>query len=503
MYAESETANLSFKNICGIIKLNISTMQTGKKVRKIVLSADQGMSGEISNALALATDLAAVVSGTAGVTLDCGTEGVEIGTTAIPFYIAVPAANYENLAITVETTEGLQQTKKLKTGENVTVARSTITDISLTFNDFALYYDMASSNDEITIPSGVPAILTGRNNRRNVIIEGGNSIITLEDATTWKLNVNGDATIMIKGENTIDPYDDYENPIFIKEGTTVSFQGDGSLTAQASYASVLACENNNANIIIESGTYNLTSVSYSTQTISAGNLTINGGTVNADCSAGFYNAIYATKTVSITNGVVNARGRAQGIYVNGGDLIISGGSVTAEQTGTNFGSGNHSKVAGIGIHSSDGTNGGTLTISGGTVKASGKAGPGIGTSWYRSGWSESAITRSILISGGTVIISTEKTDHSAIGYYGVGNPTRCDAITITKDITSLTLIQGATATRMFTTGDVSAVLTVDEKDMSGYFSDPTSIDWNTLPNLQRTVTTTTSENDTWTFTPKS
>ena len=503
MYAESSTTNLSFKNLCGIIKLNISTTQTGKKVRRIVLSADQGMSGEISNAATLATDLAAVVSGTAGVTLDCGTEGVEIGSTPTPFYIVVPAADYENLAITVETTDGLQQTKKLKIGEKVSVTRSRITDISLTFNDFALYYDITSSNDEITIPSGVPAILTGRNNRRNVIIEGGNSIITLEDATTWKLNVNGDATIMIKGENTIDPYDNYANPIFIKEGTTVTFQGDGSLTAQASYESVLACENNNADIIIESGTYNLTSVSYSTQTISAGNLTINGGTVNADCSAGFYNAIYATKTVSITNGVVNARGRAQGIYVNGGDLIISGGSVTAEQTGTNFDSGNQSKVAGIGINSSDGTNGGTLTISGGTVKASGKAGPGIGTSWYRSGWSESAITRSILISGGTVIISTEKTDHSAIGYYGFGNPTRCDAITITKDITSLTLIQGATATRMFTTGDVSAVLTVDEKDMSGYFSDPTSIDWNTLPNLQRTVTTTTAENDTWTFTPKS
>lgn len=504
MYAESDNTNLSFKNLCGIIKLNISTTQTGKKVSRIILSANQGMSGEISNAATLATDLAAVVSGTAGVTLDCGTEGVAIGSTAIPFYIAVPAADYENLAITVETTDGLQQTKKLKIGKTVSVTRSSITDISLTFNDFALYYDMASSNDAITIPSGVPAILTGRNNRRNVNIEGGNSIITLEDATTWKLNVNGDATIMIKGENTIDPYNDYENPIFIKEGTTVTFQGDGSLTAQASYASVLACENNNADIIIESGTYNLTSVSYSTQTISAGNLTINGGTVNADCRAGFYNAIYATKTVSITNGVVNARGRAQGIYVNGGDLIISGGSVTAEQTGTDFGSiGNQSKVAGIGIHSSDGTTGGTLTISGGTVKASGKAGPGIGTSWYRSGWSESAITRSILISGGTVVISTEKTDHSAIGYYGVGNPTRCDAITITKDITSLTLIQGATATRMFTTGDVSAVLTVDEKDMSGYFSDPTSIDWNTLPNLQRTVITTTSENDTWTFTPKS
>ena len=79
----------------------------------------------------------------------------------------------------------------------------------------------------------------------------------------------------------------------------------------------------------------------------------------------------------------------------------------------------------------------------------------------------------------------------------------CEAITITNSITSLTLIQGPTATRMITYNDSPAVLTVDSQNMSGYFTDPTSVDWSTLPNLKRTVTTTTAENDTWTFTPKS
>ena len=147
MYAESSTTNLSFKNLCGIIKLNISTTQTGKKVRKIVLSADQGMSGEISNAATLGTDPTAAVSGTAGITLDCGTEGVEIGTTAIPFYIAVPAADYENLAIKVETTDGLEQTKTLKTGEKVTVGRSMITDITLAFNNISPIIITANSSN--------------------------------------------------------------------------------------------------------------------------------------------------------------------------------------------------------------------------------------------------------------------------------------------------------------------------------------------------------------------
>ena len=131
MYAESETANLSFKNLCGIIKLNISTTQSGKKVRKIVLSADQGMSGEISNAATLKTDPTAAVSGTAGVTLDCGTEGVEIGSTAIPFYIAVPANTYSNLKISVVTKDGEIQTRSATSG--IEVVRSKITDITLGF----------------------------------------------------------------------------------------------------------------------------------------------------------------------------------------------------------------------------------------------------------------------------------------------------------------------------------------------------------------------------------
>ena len=135
MYAESETANLSFKNLCGIIKLNISTTQTGKKVRKIVLSADQGMSGEISNVATLGTDPTAAVSGTAGVTLDCGTEGVEIGSTAIPFYIAVPANSYSNLKIMVITTDNEFQTRTAKS--DIVVGRSSISDITLGFNNLS------------------------------------------------------------------------------------------------------------------------------------------------------------------------------------------------------------------------------------------------------------------------------------------------------------------------------------------------------------------------------
>ncbi|MBR6465678.1 MAG: DUF1566 domain-containing protein [Bacteroidales bacterium] len=138
MYAESPTENLTFKNICGIIRLNVSTSLSGKKVRKIVLYADQGMSGAISNAATLASNsYVAAVTSNSGVTLDCGSEGVDIGSTAVPFHIAVPQNSYSSLSIKVVTTDNCIQTRTLKTGKTVSVQRSGITTINISFNDLA------------------------------------------------------------------------------------------------------------------------------------------------------------------------------------------------------------------------------------------------------------------------------------------------------------------------------------------------------------------------------
>lgn len=128
MYAESETPDLVFKNLGGIVRLNVSTSQEGKKVRKIVLSADKGLSGPFT-----ITEDAAVVSGTAGITLDCGETGVAIGAESLPFHIAVPAGTYNPLKITVITTDGEVQVKTSTSG--ISIARSKITPITLGFGD--------------------------------------------------------------------------------------------------------------------------------------------------------------------------------------------------------------------------------------------------------------------------------------------------------------------------------------------------------------------------------
>ena len=137
MFAESNTNSLEFKNLVGIIRVNVSSTQSTRKVRRIILSADQGMSGEISNAASLATDFAATVSGTAGVTLDCGENGVEVGSTAKPFHIAVPANTYTGLKVTVVTTEGDYQVRTLKSDKTIEVGRSKISDITVSFNGIA------------------------------------------------------------------------------------------------------------------------------------------------------------------------------------------------------------------------------------------------------------------------------------------------------------------------------------------------------------------------------
>lgn len=154
MYAESSTENLSFKNICGIIRLNVSTTQVGKKVRRIILSADQGMSGAISNAATLTGDsYIATVSSTDGVTLDCGESGVAIGTEATAFHFAVPQNTYTGLSITVQTTDGFSQTRTLKSDKSIVVGRSSIADVTISFNNFATDLSALASANCYIVPA--------------------------------------------------------------------------------------------------------------------------------------------------------------------------------------------------------------------------------------------------------------------------------------------------------------------------------------------------------------
>ena len=131
MIATSTTTDFSFSNICGIIRLDISTSVENVKVKEIKVKADQGLSGTFS-----LSNGVAVVEGTDGVKLDCG-EGVALGTTAVPFYISVPANTYTGLSICVVTTDGREAAIKLADNTSYKVQRSQLCAITLNATAFA------------------------------------------------------------------------------------------------------------------------------------------------------------------------------------------------------------------------------------------------------------------------------------------------------------------------------------------------------------------------------
>lgn len=133
MYAYSSTTNLDFKNLCGIIRLNLSTTQSGITISKIILTADQPMSGYFSISENTAT-ITSTSSPAAGVTLDCGS-GVDIGSEPTSFFLSVPQRDYTNLRIKVMTTDGARQSKVAN--KTISVSRSKITPINLSFNELS------------------------------------------------------------------------------------------------------------------------------------------------------------------------------------------------------------------------------------------------------------------------------------------------------------------------------------------------------------------------------
>ena len=78
MVAQSNDENLAFKNLVGLLKLNLTTTEGNVKVKSIVITADQPLSGVFT----IENNTAVVSEGT-GVTLNCS-EGVAIGTDPVP-----------------------------------------------------------------------------------------------------------------------------------------------------------------------------------------------------------------------------------------------------------------------------------------------------------------------------------------------------------------------------------------------------------------------------------
>lgn len=111
MYAQVSggSSTLNFKNLCGIVKLQLTqeTGKSGQRVRSIVLTLADDIAGTASITYNGGAPTLAFTSGQSKtITLDCGTEGVALSATATSFHIVVPPTTATTFIIKVILTDG-------------------------------------------------------------------------------------------------------------------------------------------------------------------------------------------------------------------------------------------------------------------------------------------------------------------------------------------------------------------------------------------------------------
>lgn len=129
MYAESDNEILTFKNLCGALKLNLQKENVSIQSIQIT-AADANLNGEyrVRNSGIIPT-MFYLGNGTNTVTLNL-TEAQDI-TTAKDFYITLPHGNYRGVVITINTNDGRQCVKTLKADKSINIGRSQVTSIVL------------------------------------------------------------------------------------------------------------------------------------------------------------------------------------------------------------------------------------------------------------------------------------------------------------------------------------------------------------------------------------
>lgn len=128
MYAKSNTRNLKFKNLCGIIRLSLKSEKTGDiQVSSISLSADNaGLSG----CFTIGSKNEAIVDGNDGVVLICKNIVSLYSSLYTDFNIIVPAGDYNPLRIKICDADGREI--NLESTDKICVKRGGITRISQT-----------------------------------------------------------------------------------------------------------------------------------------------------------------------------------------------------------------------------------------------------------------------------------------------------------------------------------------------------------------------------------
>ena len=126
MYAYSEDEQLAFKNLCGVVRL---TLTTSKTISRIVVSANEPLCGDftVSWNRGVPTLTATSTGGGTSVEFTCGTSGVNC-TDGADFYLYLPVnvTGYTGMQFAFYATDGSYCTKTLKSDEHYVVGRNTL-----------------------------------------------------------------------------------------------------------------------------------------------------------------------------------------------------------------------------------------------------------------------------------------------------------------------------------------------------------------------------------------
>ena len=133
MYAESSNEELSFKNLCGVLKLHLT--KTGVNISSITVTAANEINGTFSVSYNGGDpELTYSANGTNSTTLTCATaQSIADGK---DFYVYLPenVSGYGNLRIVMATDDGRYCVKTAKSTSPVIVERSKVTSITIEEN---------------------------------------------------------------------------------------------------------------------------------------------------------------------------------------------------------------------------------------------------------------------------------------------------------------------------------------------------------------------------------
>ena len=135
-YAHSDTNQLDFYNLCGVVRLKL-TGPAAKRITYVILFSDQIINGEydlVENPdNPLCPQLSYVSGGTSNTILNVAHSSQGDGN----YYIAIPAGTYSSLSAFLYTTDQMRASACLGEGEPIVVEQNSITAFTLENLDFS------------------------------------------------------------------------------------------------------------------------------------------------------------------------------------------------------------------------------------------------------------------------------------------------------------------------------------------------------------------------------